>query len=799
MEARTQFLLRHLGPALPIVVLLLAMELTPIDATISGWFYDPAAATFPLRYNSMLEVLGHQWTRLLVIIAAFCVVAMYLLSFLLPILKPQRRLLLFLSLAMTLAPLAVVLLKAASVRHCPWSLQEFGGFAQHLSLFDDAPPGSPPGHCFPSGHASAGFCLFGFYFAGRVLERRGIALLGLWGGLAAGLALGVVRIAQGAHFLSDVLWAGLVCWLVILSVYLALFGRDEQSRPAVANAPAAAGHAEARNQAARWPAVRPASAAVFIPLALIAASWLWQLELRPLIDPDEGRYAEIAREMVATGNWLTPRLNGLLYFEKPPLQYWTTAIAYELFGPHNWTARLWSVLTGLAGILLTIAAGERLFSGRAGWFAGLILASMLLYFGAGQTNSLDMGVSFFMWLAVCSMALGLRAQALPAESRRWVYLAWVSAGLAVLSKGLIGIVLPAGALLAYCIVWPDRSIWRKVHPAAGAALFLLVTAPWFIAVSHANPDFARFFFIHEHFERFLTKEHGRYQPWWFFIAVLAVGVLPWTIPAAAGLWQALKRRADRHFRPDAFLATWVLVVLVFFSLSSSKLVGYIVPVLPAIALLCGRYVGDAQPRTIALQIRATIVVAVAGVILAAASTQFGQRSYPHELLEAKAWWLTAAAVVWLASTTIAFFSARRDRVSRAILALATGSLLANQLALIGYDAVASHRSSQALAAQMRAYVRPGAPVYTVGVYLQGLPFYLGRTVTLVNYLGELQFGFEREPQKGIRDLRDFIARWNAEPGSIAVMHEETQRTLAASGVPMSIIARNLTIVAVRKP
>jgi membrane-associated PAP2 superfamily phosphatase len=222
--SRRDFLLRHLFPACLVAILLLALESTTIDSVVSNWFFDPVTGTFPLHYNAALEIFGHQWPKQLVFVVACCVIAAHLLSFLLPALEPQRRLLLFMSLALTLAPLSVVLLKAASARHCPWSLREFSGFAQHLSLFDTAPPGLLPGHCFPGGHASAGFCLFTFYFAGLALGNPRIARAGLWGGLAAGMALGMVRIAQGAHFISHNLWSALVCWLVILALYLAIMG-----------------------------------------------------------------------------------------------------------------------------------------------------------------------------------------------------------------------------------------------------------------------------------------------------------------------------------------------------------------------------------------------------------------------------------------------------------------------------------------------------------------------------------------------------------------------------------------------
>jgi len=224
MEPRADFLLRHLGPAAAFALLLLALERTGIDSAVSGWFFDAAARTFPLRHNAMLEVLGHQWARALVIVTACSVAVVFLLSFVLPLLRPYRRLLLFLTLALMLAPLAVWRLKASSMQYCPWRLQEFGGFAPHLSLFEAAPPGLPPGHCFPSGHASAGFALVAFYFAGRHLGNRPLAHAGLWGGITAGTAFGFVRVAQGANFLSHNLWSGLVCWLVILALYVAIMG-----------------------------------------------------------------------------------------------------------------------------------------------------------------------------------------------------------------------------------------------------------------------------------------------------------------------------------------------------------------------------------------------------------------------------------------------------------------------------------------------------------------------------------------------------------------------------------------------
>ena len=219
-------------PVAIIAVLLLSLDATHIDSAVSAWFYDPASASFPLRYNGALELWGHQFAKEVVIALGGGVIAICLLSFLLPDIVPHRKVLLFLSLAMTLAPLAVVLMKAVSVRHCPWSLSEFGGFAPHRSLFDPSPSRGAPGHCFPSGHASGGFCLFAFYFAGLAIGSRRMARAGFGGALATGLGFGLVRVAQGAHFLSHNLWSALVCWLVALALYLTMFGPSPGAAPA---------------------------------------------------------------------------------------------------------------------------------------------------------------------------------------------------------------------------------------------------------------------------------------------------------------------------------------------------------------------------------------------------------------------------------------------------------------------------------------------------------------------------------------------------------------------------------------
>ena len=205
---------------LALVATLLRLDQTGMDLAISGWLYDPVARAFPLRANFVFETLLHHWAKYVVASVACLAWAGYFLTHAMPALKPHRRQLLFLGLALALAPAAVSLLKLTSARHCPWDIVQFGGYAPYLALLETAPTGLAPGHCFPAGHASTGFCLMAFYFLGLSARQRGWAWFGLALGLGAGLGLGFGRIAQGAHFLSHVLWSGIACWLVLVMLYM---------------------------------------------------------------------------------------------------------------------------------------------------------------------------------------------------------------------------------------------------------------------------------------------------------------------------------------------------------------------------------------------------------------------------------------------------------------------------------------------------------------------------------------------------------------------------------------------------
>jgi membrane-associated PAP2 superfamily phosphatase len=214
-------------PAVLAIALLILNAATDLDRVLARLVFDASSAGVPLRTNFWLDVVMHHWAKYAVASLGCIVAGSFFLSFILPTLRPQRRLLMFLALALALAPLSVTLGKAASVRHCPWDVDEFGGFVPYTRLFEPPTPGVDPGHCFPAGHAATGFALLAFYFAAYARRMRSTARVLLAIGITTGLALGFGRMLQGAHFLSHVLWSGLLCWIVMVMIYMIVMREPE--------------------------------------------------------------------------------------------------------------------------------------------------------------------------------------------------------------------------------------------------------------------------------------------------------------------------------------------------------------------------------------------------------------------------------------------------------------------------------------------------------------------------------------------------------------------------------------------
>ncbi len=549
-----------------------------------------------------------------------------------------------------------------------------------------------------------------------------------------------------------------------------------------------------------FPAAPPISRALLLLLLVVAAVvWFGNLEYRKLFHPDEGRYAEIPREMVVGADWVTPRLNAIKYFEKPPLQYWTTAVAYEVFGVAPWTSRLWAALTGFLTVLVVYRAGVRLFGADAGLYAALMLVSSAGFVLAGHINTLDMGLSFFLTAAVAAF-LGAQTKRASRKGALWMHVAWAATAGAVLSKGLVGAVLPAGGLVFYTLLTRDWEVWRRLRIVTGLFLFLALTAPWFVWVSVVNPEFPVFFFIHEHFERFLTTAHYRYQPWWFFLPVLVLGLLPWTTLVPAALIGAWKRERGAHdFRPRRFLIVYGLFVLLFFSASSSKLEAYVLPVLPAVALLLGEHVATLEPRILRRHLWVAVIAGIVLIAVPSLAQAFGIRWEGAALPPAFGSWLQAAGAVIAGGGIFGIVQAGRRRTRPALVGTALAALVASQLANTGAESLSPLRSGYDLAVKIAPLLKPDTPFYSFGMYEQTLPFYLGRTMTLVGSAEEMAFGLEQEPDLWIRNPEDFERIWRGQREAIAIMRPIYFDLFEQRGMPMRVVTRDNRYVVVARP
>jgi 4-amino-4-deoxy-L-arabinose transferase-like glycosyltransferase len=529
--------------------------------------------------------------------------------------------------------------------------------------------------------------------------------------------------------------------------------------------------------------------------ALLAVLWLATIGARPLFNPDEGRYAEIPREMQSGGDWVVPHLNGLAYIEKPPLQYWATALSYRVLGASEFAARLYSTLAALAAILVVWWAARRLWSREAAWRAAAVLSGMLMFVVLGQLLTLDMSLTFYMTLSLAAFLLAQQA----AQSKPWMILAWAATGFGVLTKGPVAAAIPAAVLMLYSAYSRDIAPWRRLHIAWGLPLFLAITVPWHALAARRLPDFLDFYFVHEHVARYLTPSADRQEPWWYFIGVFLAGSLPWTLPALRALGSGWRRRtpaAGGTFQAALFLWIWIVFIGVFFSLSDSKLMPYLLPAMPALALLVA-----AQPAaTLKRDFLFTAVLTMAaGVALGLASLEWptmvasSDRSV-YFLPLAKP--LGRIAMLLAASGAFVLVQRVRD-ATRAAAFLGAGWCLAWLLLIRAAALVAPIYSGVDLAAALGPADRD-APLYSVGTYDQSLTFYLRRTVTLVAYRGELDYGLRKAPGAEITEVAEFLRRWSSPTRAFAVMEKSMFDDFNRRGVPMRLIARDVNRVLVAR-
>lgn len=470
----------------------------------------------------------------------------------------------------------------------------------------------------------------------------------------------------------------------------------------------------------------------------------------PLLDPDEGRNAEVAREMAATNNYVLPQLNGLPYLDKPVLFFAVEAAVMELLGPTVPAARLPPLAFTLATVGLVAWFARRRGGRDAAWIAAVATGAAPLTLAFARTVIFDSALTFFVVVAVMTFYEAVERRTGEWE---WSVAGWAATALAVLTKGPIGLALPLMIAIPYAL-W--RRAGRVLWAPAGPLLFVALLLPWLMAMSRRVPDFLSYALGTETVARLMTPALGRTGPWWYFVPMVLAGALPWSVVALAGLagggWRvggSTGRRADPYV---VFLMCWILIPLVFFSLSQSKRPQYVLPLVPAVALLVAHLWRDGD-RPAGARVAAATLIAC-GLLIGAAPSVLPRllplSSGIRDALPATAVTLGGVTVV---CGTLAWLLRRRDVLLPALaIPVATIPLAGGEL----MQQVGRERSSAELAAAIAAVLPPDADVVAVSAFPLSLPFYLRQPVLLATATGA-----ELTSNYLVRD----VERWRLAPGS----------------------------------
>ncbi len=479
--------------------------------------------------------------------------------------------------------------------------------------------------------------------------------------------------------------------------------------------------------------------------ALLAAIlYLPGLGRPALWEPDEGRYAEIAREMVISGDYVTPRDDFELYFEKPPLVYWAEAASIKIFGVNEFAVRLPAALFSIGQVVVTAALAEMMLGASAGLFAALALALSPLFFGFARFATLDPALAFFLTAALAAFYVAARDESFSQPSaRRWMLTSAAMLALGTLAKGPIALLLGGAIALAWMAsegrlrqITQMPLVWCFIKYAA-------IVVPWFVLAEARNPGFMHFFIVHEHLERYVaSSEHG-WGPW-FFIPIVIGGTWPWIFFVPLG-WSAMRavnglpESAPAPSRRAAarFLVIWFIVILVFFSIPRSKLGSYILPALAPLAIVAGYGLARMPALGAASRRRLLAVVAIANLAIAAVIFVFSELVLAPINPELGVDGLLIGAVLAAGAIAMYWLGRASSRAAYAIGAIALAMLATMPLAARVREDASSISTYRNLARTVEPYLTGDCTLASYRHYVQSLPFYTRRRETRVEYWGEL--------------------------------------------------------------
>ncbi|HEX9690487.1 MAG TPA: glycosyltransferase family 39 protein [Gemmatimonadales bacterium] len=463
-------------------------------------------------------------------------------------------------------------------------------------------------------------------------------------------------------------------------------------------------------------------------LAVVAAGLLANFGRYPLLDPDEGRNAEVAREMAVSNGYLLPRLNGLPYVDKPVLHFAVTALAMEAFGRNPAIARLPSLLFTMGTLVLVGWFATRLTDGAGGVTAVVSTAATPLTLAYSRTVIFDATLTFWVVTAVMCLHEVVERSRVGHAVDLWRAGAWGAMALGLLTKGPVAVLLPL--LIAVPYAWWRGRLRSLVDPVA-ILLVPAIVIPWVAAMARDAPDFVRYVIFTETAARLSGDALGRAEPVWYFLAILPAGALPWTVVLGAHIPHLARRlRSRAEWTPSVtFLLLWVLLPLAFFSLTASKRPQYVLPIIPALGLLVAIAWHGIARRRVGVPAAGTALLA-AGLALAALRHRIAPlvnaapdiaEAVPPVALQLAAASIVAGLIVWVG----------RGWRPLVLAALAAPITVIPVVSADLMQAIGEDRSAVGLAAAIERVSPRGARIVAVHAYPLSLPFYLDRTITLV--------------------------------------------------------------------